>query len=224
MWQSLLDCCWNRSWNCCSSCCWCSVNLHQQYLACWHPIHLSVYPYLANSTDRLMQTLLWQLFPDCRRWGLSLLVHDSSFSSWLQFPRGSSDAVEQHTISGILFWNSANASRKTIRCGVPTTAISDSSLIPRKVPWCHFASTWTFLLEGLGKIRFQTKAHIGVAFSNDRRLCDSLSFHRFHTEICVFLELQILHTMGVKHVISQLSHRVTHVQNISTCELSLIQF
>ena len=63
MWQSLLDCCWNRNWNCCSSCCWCSVNLYQQYLACWHPIHLSVYPYLANSTDRLMQTLLGNCSP-----------------------------------------------------------------------------------------------------------------------------------------------------------------
>ena len=35
-----------------------------------------------------------------------------------------------------------------------------------------------------GKIPFQTKAHIDVAFSNNRRLCDGLSFHRFHGESC----------------------------------------
>ena len=36
---------------------------------------------------------------------------------------------------------------KTIPCGVPSTAISHSSLIPRKILSCHFASTWTFLLD-----------------------------------------------------------------------------
>ena len=61
-------------------------------------------------------------------------------------------------------------------------------------------------------------------FSNDHRLCDILSFHRFHDEICKLFELQILHTMEVKHVISHLLHRAIHVQNISTCEVSLSQF
>ena len=114
---------------------------------------------------------------------------------------------------------------KTIPSGVPTAAISDSSFIPRKISSCHFASTWTFLLDSSGQNTFfQTKARIDVAFSNDRRLCDSLSFHRFHGEICHLFELLILHTMEVKHVISQLLHRAIHVLNFSTCELSLSQF
>ena len=44
------------------------------------------------------------------------------------------DAVDQHAVSRIIFWISADASRKTIPCGVPTTAISDSSSIPSKNP------------------------------------------------------------------------------------------
>ena len=69
-------------------------------------------------------------------------------------------------------------------CGVPNTAISDSSLILRKIHSCHFASTWTFFWTAPGKKPFQTEAHIDVAFLNDRGLCDSPSLHRFHGEIC----------------------------------------
>ena len=69
---------------------------------------------------------------------------------------------------------------------------------------CHFRLTWTFFLGCNG--------HIDVGLLSDHRLCDSLSFHRFHGEICKLFELQVSHTMGMKHVISQLSHRVTHVK------------
>ena len=64
-----------------------------------------------------------------------------------------------------------------------------------------------------GKKPFQTKAQIDVAFLSDRRLCDSLSFQRFH-------ELQTLHIMGVKHVISQLTPRNSRAKHINVRTLS----
>ena len=112
-------------------------------------------------------------------------VHDSSFSSRLQFPRGSSDAVEQQTISRILFWNSANASRKNN--SVWRSNHSDLRFVfdSKENPLVPLRLDLDLSL-GLLQVKylFQTKARIDVAFSNNRRLCDSLSFHRFHGEIC----------------------------------------
>ena len=71
----------------------------------------------------------WQLLPDCRRWSLSLSPDIQLHSV--------------HTTSRILFWNSVDAFRKNNS----VWRTHHSSSIPRKILSCHFASTWTFLLD-----------------------------------------------------------------------------
>ena len=99
-----------------------------------------------------------------------------------------------------------------------------SSLILRKIPRATSPRLGPFSWTAPGKILFQTKANIDVAVLSDRGLCDSPSVHQFHGEICELLEVQILHTTGVRHVISHLPHSANLVYNIPTCELFLSQF
>ena len=188
----------------------------------------SVYPYIANSTD---VNSSWQLFTDCRRVGLVSLglhcsldiqlysVHDSSSSSRSYFPRGSSDAVEQHTISRILFWNSAHASRKNNSVWRSNFSdlrfVFDSEENPLVPPRLDLN-----LSLGLLQIKYFFRPRHISTWHSRTTVGSAIAGH-----ICSTVRsMQILHTMEVENVISQLSHRATHAQNISTCELSLSQF
>ena len=152
------------------------------------------------------------VFPDCRRWGLTRWdcspdiqlhsVHDFSLNSGLQFPRRSSDAVEQHTISWILFWNSANASRenKSVWCSNHgylgfILDFEESRLMPLRLD--------LDLSVGLLQVKYLFRPrHISTWHSRTTtRSAIASLFHRFHGEICAIFELQILHTTGVRHVI-----------------------
>ena len=153
-----------------------------------------MYPYLATSTDRLMWTLLGNCSPvvgggACLSGTASRKSNGTLFTTSLSAPGCSSHGTPLMLSTGTPSPESSSATlrmllAKTAPCGVPTTAISDSSLIPKKSPHATLIRLGPFSWTAPSKIPFQTTAHIDVAFLSDRRLCDSLSFHRFHGEIC----------------------------------------
>ena len=157
-------------------------------------------------------------------WDRSLdiqLHHDSSsFSSRLQFQRGSFDAVEQHAISRILFSNSANASRKN------------------NSGWCSNHNDLKFVFDSgenhLVPLRLDLDLAFGLLYMNyffrpkyistkhswttvgSATACHSI---RSTVRSANYLSLKS-YTTEPKHVISLLLHGATHVQNKSTFGLS----
>ena len=121
-------------------------------------------------------------------------------------------------------WNSANASRKNNSVwrsnhsdlGFVFDSEENPLVPPRLGPF-----SWT----ATSKIPSQTQAHIDVAFSNDHRLCDSLSFHGFHGEICSLFEQQNLTQNGSETcdfpIVTPCISRAKHI-NVRTFSFTIL--